>query len=35
MGRDPNTPAWVQHLALQMKDRGRSSPPRRVSRRRA
>ena len=21
MGRDPNTPAWVQHLALQMKDR--------------
>ncbi|MES2975184.1 MAG: VOC family protein [Pseudomonadota bacterium] len=21
MGRDPNTPAWVQHLALQVKDR--------------
>lgn len=20
MGRDPNTPAWVQHLALEMKD---------------
>ncbi len=21
MGRDPNTPAWVQHLALQVRDR--------------
>lgn len=21
MGRDPNTPAWVQHLALEVKDR--------------
>jgi hypothetical protein len=21
MGRDPNTPAWVQHIAFRVKDR--------------